>query len=292
MKVPSNKISDVFRHYLKPLEGVYGNSESKSFLYLLFVHFFKLTRLDIAKDPEARLNESELLKIHFAVKDLLNNKPIQHIIGSTRFCCFDFIVNSEVLIPRPETEELVELIVDDYLNVNHRVSILDVGTGSGCIAISLRKKIVNSIVYAVDISEGALKIANENAEINEAEVVFSKIDILNNVESESLQKFDVIVSNPPYIRYSEKILMQKNVLDYDPEQALFVTDDDPLIFYRTIAELGQHHLNKSGKLYFEINEAFGIETSELLKENHYSNIKIQKDFRGKDRFISATLSKQ
>ncbi len=291
MKVTSNKISDVFRHYLQVLENLYASSEAKSFLYHLIDHFFKLTRLDIAKNPDARLNESELLKIHFAVKDLLNNKPIQHIIGNTNFCGFQFKVNSNVLIPRPETEELVELIVGDFLNINQEISILDIGTGSGCIAISLKKKMSVSVIYAVDVSKEALNMASENAKINEAEVVFSQLDILNNIDTKTLQKFDAIVSNPPYIRISEKQLMHKNVLDYDPEKALFVSDDDPLIFYRRIAELGLNHLNENGRLYFEINEAFGSEVIELLKKYQYLDIEIFKDFRGKDRFVSAILSK-
>lgn len=292
MKVASNKISDVFRHYLQSLETTYASSEAKSFLYLLIDHFFKLNRLDIAKDPDTRLSESELLKIHFAVKDILNNKPIQHIIGSTNFCGFQFSVDSNVLIPRPETEELVEMIVKDCLTIKEEISILDIGTGSGCIAVSLKKLIPNSIIHALDVSKEALNIACKNAKINEAKIVFSQSDILNITETKTLQKFDVIVSNPPYIRNSEKSLMQKNVLDYDPEKALFVSDDDPLIFYRRIADLGLNHLNENGSIYFEINEAFGIETAKLLEGANYSTIKIHKDFRGKDRFVSAILSKK
>lgn len=292
MKVPSNKISDIIRHYLQALEQQYERTEAKSFLYILFEHYFKITKLDFVMDPNKRLSESELLKIHFAVKELINNKPIQHIIGSTRFCDFDFKVNTDVLIPRPETEELVEMIVEDCTKVKQSVSILDIGTGSGCIAISLNKKIPDSIVHAVDISDSALKIAKENAEMIEADVVFTEIDILNNKKIARLLQFDVIVSNPPYIRNSEKIVMHKNVLDYDPETALFVSDDDPLIFYRSIAVLGLSHLNENGKIYFEINEAFGDETSELLKNFNYSNIKIHKDFRGKNRFVSAVLIKE
>ncbi len=291
MKVSSNKISDVFKYYLKPLEELFGLNEAKSFMYNLFEHFLDVNRLDVAKDPDICLSESELLKIHFAVKELLKNKPIQHIIGSTSFCDLEFKVTPEVLIPRPETEELVELIVNEFENLNQSVSILDIGTGSGCIAISLAKKISRSLVYAIDISEAALKVAVENAKINTAKVNFSSVDILDNMETSALPKFNVIVSNPPYIRNSEKSLMQKNVLDYEPESALFVLDEDPLVFYQAIAALGQAHLNDNGRIYFEINEAFGNETSELLKRHKFSNIKIHKDFRGKDRFVSAILTK-
>ncbi len=288
MKVPSNKIADIFRHYLQVLEGIYELSEAKSFLYLLLDHFFTITRLDLAKNPDARLSESELLKIHFAVKELMNHKPIQHIIGSSSFCGFEFCVNSEVLIPRPETEELVERIIQDVDDAN--VSILDIGTGSGCIAISVSKKLPNSMIHAIDVSEDALIIAKKNAKLNGAAVNFLQMDILSNKETACLPKFDIIVSNPPYVRESEKTLMQKNVLDYDPELALFVSDEDPFIFYRVITELGKNHLNQNGKIYFEINEAFGCEISKLLEDRNYSDIKIHKDFRSKDRFISAVLS--
>lgn len=292
MKVSSNKITDVFRYYLKLLNENYDLAEAKSLIYRLLEHYFNISRLDIAKDPDIRLTESELLKIHFSVKDLLNNKPIQHIIGIEQFCGLNFKVSKAVLIPRPETEELVEMIVDDCKDTDQKISILDIGTGSGCIAISLNKKISNSIVHAVDISADALQIAKENAEINVTEVVFSRINVLNMNEIVSLPMFDVIVSNPPYIRCSEKKLMHKNVLDYDPESALFVSDDAPLIFYRKIAVLGLTHLNINGKIYFEINEIFGNDIADLLVSNNYSNIKIHKDFRGKDRFVSAILSKK
>ena len=291
MKVSSNKVSDVFSFYLSVLEDKYESSESKSFLYILFEHYFKFSKLDFVKEPDYRLSESELLKIHFSVKELLKNKPIQHIIGSVNFCGFVFKVSPDVLIPRPETEELVELIVEDCKDLDQKISILDIGTGSGCIAISLSKKIVDSHVQAIDVSEEALKVASENSKINQANAEFTKLDVLNESEIMTLPQFDIIVSNPPYIRNSEKSLMQKNVLDYDPEKALFVSDDNPLIFYKTIAELGLAHLNKNGRLYFEINEAFGSETSDLLKGLNYSTIKIYKDFRGKDRFVSAVYPK-
>ena len=292
MKVSSNNISDVFRHYVKLMEEMYGLAEAKSFMYILFEYFLNVKKLDIAKDPDIRLSESELLKIHFAVKELLKNKPIQHIIGGTLFCDFKFKVSPDVLIPRPETEELVSMIVKQYVELNRPISILDVGTGSGCIAISLSKLIHNSVVHAIDISGKALKISEENANANHAKVEFVQMDVLNENETAVLESFDVIVSNPPYIMEAEKSLMQKNVLDFEPQSALFVSDEDPLVFYQAIASLGQTHLTNNGRIYFEINEALGSEMVELLKKHQYSNIEIFKDFRGKDRFVSAILIKK
>ena len=236
-------------------------------------------------EPDLRLSESEMLTFHFAVKDLLKNKPIQYIIGETEFCDLKFKVNENVLIPRPETSELVYKIVERQKTKDKRqLSILDIGTGSGCIAISLAKNIPGSKVHALDISEKALEVAKENAINNNVDVTFINDDILslkNNIET----KFDIIVSNPPYVRELEKAEMRDNVLNWEPHNALFVSDNDPLIFYRNILEFAQTHLNENGEIWFEINEYLGKEMTVLCKEYGFSDIEIFKDFRGKERVV-------
>ncbi len=289
MKVVSNKISDVFDYYLGLLQQEYPKHEASSNLYLLFDHYFKLTRFNFIKEPDQRLSESELLKVHFGVKDLLTHKPVQYITGQARFWGFDFFVNPSVLIPRPETEELVELVVKDYKAYLGKAEVLEVGTGSGCIAVSLSKLIKNARVTAVDISSEALDVAARNARINNAEVVFLQVDILNPSEHSKLQKFNVIVSNPPYVRESEKEFMQKNVLNFEPGLALFVEDENPLQFYDAIAAFGKDYLTDNGHIYFEINEAFGKEMIDLMVNHQYSNIQLIKDINGKDRFLKASL---
>ena len=239
----------------------------------------------MALEPDMRLSESEMLTFHFAVKDLLKNKPIQYIIGETEFCDLKFKVNENVLIPRPETSELVMNIVNSQQStVNSQLSILDIGTGSGCIAISLAKNIPDSKVYALDISEKALEVAKENAINNDADITFIHDDILslnNKIET----KFDIIVSNPPYVRELEKADMRDNVLNWEPHNALFVSDNDPLIFYRNILEFAKTHLNENGEIWFEINEYLGKEMTDLCKEYGFSDIQIFKDFRGKERIV-------
>ena len=285
MKVPSNLVRDIRKYYCEQLCSVYDKDEANAMTLILLEHYFNITRVKMALEPELRLSESEMLTFHFAVKDLLKNKPIQYIIGETEFCDLKFKVNENVLIPRPETSELVMNIVKRQKTKDKRqLSILDIGTGSGCIAISLAKKLSDSKVYAIDISEKALEVAKENAINNDAEVAFIHDDILNlknNIETE----FDIIVSNPPYVRELEKAEMRDNVLDWEPHNALFVSDNDPLIFYRNILEFAKTNLNQDGEIWFEINEFLGKEMTDLCKEHGFSDIEIFKDFREKDRVV-------
>ena len=256
-------------------------------ILILFEHYFNISRVKMALEPGLRLSESEMLTFHFAVKDLLKNKPLQYIIGETEFCDLKFKVNESTLIPRPETSELVTKIVNGQQTTDNRqISILDIGTGSGCIAISLAKHIAGSKVYAIDISEKALEVAKGNTISNNVDVTFIHDDILslrNNIDT----KFDIIVSNPPYVRELEKAEMRDNVLNWEPHTALFVSDNDPLIFYRTILEFAKTHLNENGEVWFEINEYLGKEMTELCKAMGFSDVEIHKDFRGKERVISA-----
>ena len=245
----------------------------------------------MALEPDLRLSESELLTLHFAVKDLLKNKPVQYIIGETEFCGMRFMVDENVLIPRPETEEMVKNIAscrDKACLVPTGYNVLDIGTGSGCIAISLAKLIPNSDVTAVDVSEKALEVAKKNAEANGVNVHFVLDDILEPSTTELIDnQFDIIVSNPPYVCEGEKSEMRANVLEHEPSSALFVPDSDPLVFYRKILEYAQKALKPDGQIWFEINEKFGKETAELCRKKGFKNIEIIKDFRGKERVVRA-----
>ncbi len=288
MKVPSNLVRDIRKYYCEQLCSIYDNDEANAMILILLEHYFKITRVKMALEPDMRLSESEMLTFHFAVKDLLKNKPIQYIIGETEFCDLKFKVNENVLIPRPETSEMIYKIVERQKTKDKRqLSNLDIGTGSGCIAISLAKQIPNSKVYALDISEKALEVAKENAINNDADVTFIHDDILalkNKIET----KFDIIVSNPPYVRELEKAEMRDNVLNWEPHNALFVSDNDPLIFYRNILEFAKSHLKENGEIWFEINEYLGKEMSGLCKEYGFSDVEIFKDFRGKERTLKTT----
>lgn len=291
MKISSNLVRDCRRYYASELEKIYDSNEANALIMILLEHYFNIDRVIIAMEPELRLSESELLTLHFAVKELLKNKPIQYIIGETEFCGLRFMVEDGVLIPRPETEEMVKMIANSVGTraTSVHCSILDIGTGSGCIAISLAKLLKDSTVTAVDVSEKALEIAKKNAEANDVNVNFIKDDILNPKNQELIDnQYDIIVSNPPYVCESEKTEMRANVLDYEPSTALFVPDNDPLIFYRKILELAQKTLKHAGEIWFEINEKFGEEMKNLCFEMGFKNVEILKDFREKDRILKAT----
>ena len=231
------------------------------------------------------------------VSDLKIQKPIQYILGETEFYGLRFEVNENTLIPRQETEELVELIIENtkYEVGSTKLTVLDIGTGSGCIAISLANNILNAEVFAIDVSEKALATANKNAEINNVTVNFIHSDILKIDDLKSLctsnfvlpSFFDIIVSNPPYVRNLEKVEIKPNVLQYEPHLALFVEDSDALLFYRKIGELAKKSLTQNGKLYFEINQYLGKETVQLLEDLGFRNVELKKDIYGNNRIISA-----
>ena len=302
MKVASNLVKDIRKYYCDQLCSIYDKDEANAMILILFEHYFNIDRVKMALEPDIRLSESEMLKIHFAVKDLLKNKPIQYIIGETEFCELKFKVNENVLIPRPETSEMVFKIVNESpshqvtkspiqsrkANSQQPLSILDIGTGSGCIAISLAKLFHKAQVYALDISEDALKVARKNAINNKVNITFIQDDILslnNDIET----KFDIIVSNPPYVRELEKAEMRDNVLKWEPDKALFVSNEDPLIFYRKILEFAKSHLKEDGEIWFEINEYLGKEMTELCYEFGFPNVIIHKDFRGKERIMNLKI---
>ena len=287
MKVPSNLISDIYTFYLARLKELYPDKEAAVLLRRLLAHYLKVQEYKIPHIVEnQRVGESMLLKIHFAVKDLLNHKPLEYITGQADFYEMKFEVNENTLIPRPETEELVDLIWKTSSSFKNHPRILDIGTGSGCIAIAL-SKLINAEVMGIDISTSALELAKKNNVLNNADVQFVQMDFLEKSQWNKLEvKFDVIVSNPPYIRELEKSLMKENVLLYEPEIALFVKDNNPLIFHKAIASFGQNYLKPNGYIYVEINEFLGKETANIFR-NNYSKVSTIKDLNEKDRFIIA-----
>ena len=265
--------------FIQALTSIFDEKEIESFFYIILEAFHTLKRVDLVLNPDLELDTIQLLRWEAVLSQLIEQKPIQYILGETEFYGLPFYVNENTLIPRPETEELVEWIIKDLKFKN--LKILDIGTGSGCIAISLAKNLPDALVFAIDVSEKALATAKKNAERNEVKVTFIEKNIL---ETENLnQQFDIIVSNPPYVRNLEKQEIHKNVLNYEPHLALFVDDNDPLVFYRKITELALKNLSKSGQLYFEINQYLGKEMVELLEKYHFKNIEIKKDIYGNDR---------
>lgn len=267
----------------KELSGIYSTDEIESLIFLIFEKLKGYSRTQFLLAKEEILTPEDQSEIDKIVLRLKNQEPIQYILGETEFYGLPFYAVSGVLIPRPETEELVQWIIQE--NKNTSPTILDIGTGSGCIAISLRKNIPQSTVLACDISPVCLETALLNAALNSAELSVIEFDILNSVPKFEFPKLDILVSNPPYVRETEKLLMERNVLGYEPELALFVPDSDPLIFYSRIADFAQVHLKNGARLYFEINEAFGMECSEMLRGKGFSEITLKKDINGKDRMI-------
>ena len=266
------------------LRGIYPDSEALSLAKMLLVEAFGFSTLELYGGKDKEISGKRRDVLDKMLSRLQKNEPIQYVLGKETFCGLDFEVDSNVLIPRPETRELVEWIVADR-KLDASCRILDIGTGSGCISISLAKFLSGAEVEAWDISEGALEVARRNAVRNAVEVLFRQQDVLYALPGET--RYDVIVSNPPYITEKEKLDMDANVLDWEPFTALFVPDADPLLFYRKIAELGLSMLNIGGALYFEINRAYGQETVSMLEGLNYKQIELRKDEWGNDRMIKA-----
>ncbi len=271
--------------FLEALAPLYDNQEIESFFYLALEQFHQLKRVDLALNPNIPINDAQKPLWENLLLGLKQQQPIQYLLGETEFFGLRFLVNPSVLIPRPETEELVGWILEEYQKKEH-LKILDIGTGSGCIALSLSKNIPNAEVFALDVSENALSVAMKNAEINQAAVTFIRKDILETTDLE--QDFDIIVSNPPYVRMLEKAEIKPNVLEHEPHLALFVEDDDALVFYRKIAELAQKNLTENGKMYFEINQYLGKETVALMESYGFRNVVLKKDIYGNDRMVCGT----
>lgn len=286
------------------LDSLYPKEEVDSFFYLLIEHFLNLERFILALRPDLILSKEEEKPLFEALAQLKLNRPVQYILGKTTFMDFDLCVDEHVLIPRPETEELVRWIIERYgeeidmqgQSKNRRganLNILDIGTGSGCIAIALAKNLPAAKVFALDISESVLEVAKKNADINEVEIKFVQGDILKLKPFNCIQKdlkYDIIVSNPPYVRDLEMKEMSRNVLDHEPSLALFVRDENPLRFYKSIVRFAQKHLNSEGLLYFEVNQHLGEETRRLLEANNFQDIELRKDIFGNYRMLRGKLS--
>ena len=276
-----------FTEVLNPL---YPKTEIDSFFFLLIDEYLKLERIDFSLNPNKEIDKENLKKLDDALVRLEKEEPLQYIVGKTEFFGLPFIVNKTTLIPRPETEELVEWIISEIENnkelSNKNLSILDIGTGSGCIIISLAKSLKDNNYSAIDISHQALKVAKKNAFYNNVKIDFLESNIL---KTKKLTKtYDIIISNPPYVRDLEKSEIQNNVLENEPHKALFVSDENPLIFYDKIADLAKKHLSKNGLLFFEINQYLSQETLKLIECKSFNNIELRKDLFGNYRMLKAT----
>jgi release factor glutamine methyltransferase len=283
------KIIEYRTRFIQELTSMYDAGEAESFFYLILEEKQQLKRIDLALQPDLVFSEGEIGVWNSILEELKLEIPIQYLLGKTSFYGLDFEVNENVLIPRPETEELVDWILSNAQKISKSSSlkILDIGTGSGCIAISLAKNLPNAQVFAIDVSDKALATAKKNAIRNGVNVRFIEQNILEVVTLSAVkvleQEFDIIVSNPPYVRNLEKEEIKKNVLDNEPHLALFVEDHDALIFYKKIAELAQKNLTHSGQLYFEINQYLGKEMVDLLEGMNFKNVELRKDIYGNDR---------
>ncbi len=284
-------IEAAYQELIQQLLSLYENGEAAAIADLVIEHLTGTNKNERLFRKEKSLSTQQEKQLRNFTQQLLEKKPVQYVLQEAWFADMKFTVNEAVLIPRPETEELVELIFNDYKKNIHSTelfSILDIGTGSGCIPVALKKKIPNAVITAIDISEAAIVIAQKNAVDNDVNIHFIEEDFLDEYNWQSLEKYNYIVSNPPYIAQAESASMEQHVLNYEPHLALFVADNDPLIFYRKIAALGITHLKKDGVIFVEINQALGKETIDLFASFGYQCV-LKKDMQGKDRMIVAKI---
>ena len=275
-------------YFINSLEDLYPIEELQSIFYLLASKYLNLSRIDIALQLDDTLTSDEEINFNQAIDRLKIYEPVQYILEETDFFGYPFLVNKQVLIPRPETEELVAWIIEDVKE--KETTLLDIGTGSGCIAISLAKKLNDASVTAIDVSKEAIDVAKKNSAQNHTKIEFMEVDVLHFKDNVELQqklnsKFDIIVSNPPYVRIKEQELMRPNVLKHEPDLALYVANETPLLFYKKIVQLSNLYLKAGGRLYFEINGYLGNELKKMLMEEGFKHVQIKKDMFGKDRMI-------
>ena len=318
-------LKDFKKIFTDKLTEIYPQSEIDTFFFYLMEEYLEFQRIDIVLKADFIIPSDVLSTLNNAIGRLQNEEPIQYILGKTEFYGFPFLVDENTLIPRPETEELVEWILNEVKGKRQKVkgnnatltfnlkplTLLDIGTGTGCIPISLKQHLPKATISAIDVSSDALKIAKENATLNSVDINFVEADILtvdnldflsvraqsrtttqkpfDSAQGDNSLKLDIIVSNPPYVRELEKVEIKNNVLENEPHLALFVADDNPLIFYDKIADLALKHLSETGLLFFEINQYLGKETTEMLTQKGFKNIVLKKDFVGNDRMIKANL---
>jgi release factor glutamine methyltransferase len=279
--------------FSESLSETYPKKEIDSFFFILMEEKLKLQRIDTVLNPDFLIDTATVVVLKIILKRLQKEEPIQYILGKTEFYGLPFLVDKNTLIPRPETEELVEWILSEIQKIqggNQKtpLAILDIGTGTGCIPITLAKNTVNTVITAIDISAAALRVAKKNAVLNSVPVNFIMLNILKTTQLP--QKYNLIVSNPPYVRELEKVEISANVLENEPHLALFVANKNPLVFYDKIADLAKQQLNENGMLFFEINQYLGKETVKMLEEKGFQNIQLKKDLSGNDRMLLCRLA--
>ncbi len=284
MKVASNLLADVLAYSKTALNHLYEDAEIEAQFFLIAESILKQSTKQLRSNLQQRINQSDLIELYNAIKETSTGKPLQYVIKKAWFYNLEFNVNEHVLIPRPETEELVDIVLKENKNIK---SLIDIGTGSGCIPISIKHNQSAATIFAIDIIKDALEVATKNAKHNNTEINFIEADILSGKGLERLeQQYDVIISNPPYIKISEKKSIHKNVLDFEPHLALFVEGDDEIIFYKKIIDFSLFKLSKNGKLYFELNPLTANEVKfYALSLNFFKNVSIKKDMSGKERFL-------
>jgi release factor glutamine methyltransferase len=269
------------------LTRIYSKTEAENITEWVIEHVTGTSRSDRILNKNPGLSELQTEFLKETEKRLLTHEPVQYVLGEAWFCGMKFYVDKNVLIPRPETEELVEWIISNLKFPIDKLKILDIGSGSGCIPVALKRKLRKAEVWSCDISTEALKVATRNAETLGADINFRQVDFLNREERKKLPVFDIIVSNPPYVPEKDKGQMNPNVLDYEPHTALFVPDKDPLIFYRAIADFGEQHLNTTGSIFLEIHEESGDAVKKLFESEYFCSVEIKKDMQGKERMVYA-----
>ncbi|MEN8224760.1 MAG: peptide chain release factor N(5)-glutamine methyltransferase [Bacteroidota bacterium] len=284
MEIHTAKLGELQALMKKELQGVYPSPELEAIIRGLFSHITGLNASMMVIEKEKELSESDIYFLQRAARRLKKYEPLQYITGTAYFRGIEFKVDPAVLIPRPETEELPEWMLEG-LDRSSQLKILDIGTGSGCIAISLKKELPASMIYAVDISEEALQLAQQNASDLDAEIFFMQIDILDRDSRSVLPEFDAIISNPPYVTPADRLKMQRNVTDYEPGLALFVEEDDPLLFYREIIAFSKTHLADGGQLFLECNESYATEVKALLLKSSFRHAEVRKDMQGRERMV-------
>ena len=283
-----------YNDFLSQLTSIYERREAANITDWVFENITGLKRLERSLNRNAELGKDSIQKLNLCLHELLKHRPVQYVLNEAWFYKMKFYVNENVLIPRPETEELVEWVVLDIHSTMNNAQreefrIIDVGTGSGCIAVSIKRELQNVEVTAIDVSEEALKIANKNAEALQAKINLLQVDFLNESLWSPLGVYDVIVSNPPYIPQKEKEKLSKNVADFEPHLALFIDDNDPFIFYKRIAKFAQSHLKPNGKIYVEIHEDYSKEVEKIFSAQNLKT-EIRPDIYGKKRMIKGMFS--
>ena len=285
------QITEINKIFINRLKDIYSQNEINAIFGILAEHFLKYATQELLLKKQEIIQDECRSKFFSALSELIKHKPVQYITAETGFYGMTMKVNEHVLIPRPETEELVDWVIQDLKregqNATPQMNILDIGTGSGCIAIALKKNMPDAQIYATDISEQALKKAKENAEINKTQIIFFESDMLNLQYPIPDTQYSIIVSNPPYVTASDKEKMKKNVLDYEPAIALFTPEENPLLYYVAIVNFAKTHLKSNGNIYFEINEKFGDKVKQLLAGNGFSDVIVKKDLSGKERMTKA-----